>query len=270
MMAAGASLPCTGTGRISTSTIGKRRASTCSTSRTAAPLADVMTPMRRGRRGSGRLRSLANRPSAANCFFSRSNSRCRAPSPASSRCSTMSWNSPRASYRLTRARASTCRPSVGLNPSQLLRGLNIAQRTWAVASLRVKYRCPEAGRETLESSPSIHTEGSASSSRSCARRFRADGVSTVRLAGFSSLDSRFMTGGAWPFRDNLPWMSGRQVCLQCAGAASQSGQTGLQRGLNPRSDRPACLLAACACAPRRSGPAGCSRTRMTTRPGARR
>ena len=199
---------------MSTSTIGKRRASTCSTSRMAAPVADVMMPIRRGRRGIGRLRSVANRPSAASCFFSRSNSRCKAPSPASSRCSTMSWYSPRASYKLTLARASTWRPSAGLKPSQVLRGLNMAQRTWAAESFRVKYRCPEAGRETLESSPSIHTEGRASSSRSCARRFKADGVRIMRSAWFSSLGSRFMARSVKSSRFNLPTTSDQQVCLQ--------------------------------------------------------
>jgi len=46
-IAAGASRPCTGTGSTSTSASGQRRASTLNTSRTAAPVAEVITPMRR-------------------------------------------------------------------------------------------------------------------------------------------------------------------------------------------------------------------------------
>ena len=46
-MAGGASRPCTGTGSTSTSAIGQRRANTLSTSRIAAPVAEVITPMRR-------------------------------------------------------------------------------------------------------------------------------------------------------------------------------------------------------------------------------
>ena len=46
----------------------------------------------------------------------------------------------RASYRVRRPRASTFMPSRGANFSQVLFGLNIAQRTCARASLRQKYR----------------------------------------------------------------------------------------------------------------------------------
>src|SRR3546814_1349914 len=42
--------------------------------------------------------------------------------------------------------------------SQVLLGLNIAQRTWARASFRPKYRCPDAGRDTpLSSRSEEHT-----------------------------------------------------------------------------------------------------------------
>jgi hypothetical protein len=47
VICAAAVAPCTGTGRISTSSNGNRRASTLSTSRTAAPLGEVITPSRR-------------------------------------------------------------------------------------------------------------------------------------------------------------------------------------------------------------------------------
>ena len=44
-----------------------------------------------GTAGSGRLSAGSNRPSAASFFLRRSNSRCNAPSPAGSSCSTISW-----------------------------------------------------------------------------------------------------------------------------------------------------------------------------------
>jgi len=48
----------------------------------------------------------------------------------------------------------------------------MAQRTWALLSFRVKYRCPEAGRETLDSSPSTQISGKAPSSRARASALR--------------------------------------------------------------------------------------------------
>ena len=89
--AAAAAAPCTGTGWIRTAAGGNRRARICSTSRSAAPVAEVTTAIRRGRRGRARLRAASNRPSAASRAFRRSNSRFSAPSPASSSCSTISW-----------------------------------------------------------------------------------------------------------------------------------------------------------------------------------
>ncbi len=89
-MAGGASLPCTGTGRISTSTNGKRRPITLSTSRIAAPRGrgdhtDASRQLR-NRRACARHRTV---PSAASFALSCSNARSNAPSPASSRCSTI-------------------------------------------------------------------------------------------------------------------------------------------------------------------------------------
>ena len=74
-------------------------------------------------------------------------------------CSTMSWNSPRASYKPTRARAITRMPSAGRKRRNVLFGLNIAQRICALASFRLKYRWPDDGREKFEISPSIHSSG---------------------------------------------------------------------------------------------------------------
>jgi hypothetical protein len=135
-----------------------------------------MTPMRIGMRGNARFFAMSNKPSAASRALSSSNARCSAPAPASSSDSTMSWNSPRASYRLTRARASTRMPSPGLKRSQVLFGRNIAQRTCAPPSLSVKYRCPDAGREKFEISPSTQISGNTSSSRSRTKRVSAVGV----------------------------------------------------------------------------------------------
>ena len=55
------------------------------------PLGELTIPMRRGWAGSGRLRSLANRPSPASFSFNASKARRRAPSPAGSTVSAISW-----------------------------------------------------------------------------------------------------------------------------------------------------------------------------------
>ena len=60
-----AARPARARGRSGRGSRRNRRRSTCSMSRIAAPVGEVMTPIRRGRRGSGRLRSRANSPSAA-------------------------------------------------------------------------------------------------------------------------------------------------------------------------------------------------------------
>ena len=135
-------------------------------------------PIRAGKAGRGRLRSASNSPSACSRALSSSNARRNAPSPASSIWSRTIWYSPRASYRVSRPRASTFMPSRGTNCSQLLLGLNIAQRTCARASFRVKYRCPDDGRATLPSSASIQTSGNAPSSRSRASVLSWLGVRT--------------------------------------------------------------------------------------------
>src|SRR5690606_23800974 len=64
-------------------------------------------------------------------------------------------------------------------------GRNRAHLTCARASLSVKYTCPEAGRETLQSSPSTTTTGKASSSRLRARALSWLGLRTVSRAGGS-------------------------------------------------------------------------------------
>ena len=86
-MAAGALGPCTLVSAIKIGT-GKRRSTALMTSRTAAPLFEVTTPMRRGRSGSGRFFSAANSPSAASRALSCSSASASAPSPAGSAAST--------------------------------------------------------------------------------------------------------------------------------------------------------------------------------------
>ena len=56
----------------------------CIMSAIAAPRGEVTMPMRRGKRGSGRLRSAANSPSAASFFLSCSKASCSAPRPCGS------------------------------------------------------------------------------------------------------------------------------------------------------------------------------------------
>jgi hypothetical protein len=71
-------------------------------------------------------------------------------------------------------------PSTGRKRSDALFGLNIAQRTCAPLSFKVKYRCPDAGFATLDSSPSIHTNGNTSPSRSRTSRLSTLGVRMLR------------------------------------------------------------------------------------------
>ena len=86
-----ASRPCTAVGTRVSSTCGARRRNTLMMSRITAPLGELTIPMRRGWAGSGRLRSLANRPSPASFSFNASKARRRAPSPAGSTVSAINW-----------------------------------------------------------------------------------------------------------------------------------------------------------------------------------
>ena len=79
---AAASSPCTSTGQNTISAAGQRRESMLRISCTAAPVGDVMTPMRAGNGGIGRLCSSANSPSAASFSFSCSNAKLSAPTPS--------------------------------------------------------------------------------------------------------------------------------------------------------------------------------------------
>jgi hypothetical protein len=72
-------------------------------------------------------------------------------------CSSTSWYSPRASYSVAGRATSTCAPSRGAKRSVMAFMRNSAQRTCACSSFRVKYRCPEPGREKLLISPCTQT-----------------------------------------------------------------------------------------------------------------
>ena len=71
--------PCTSAGKRRMCRPGKRRDRIWIMSAMAAPRGEVTMPMRRGKRGSGRLRSAAKRPSAASFFLSCSKASCSAP-----------------------------------------------------------------------------------------------------------------------------------------------------------------------------------------------
>ena len=178
MICPGASSPCTDTWNQVTRRHGKRRRSTDSTSRGAAPDGDEISARCLGIAGRGCLRSSANSPSAARLALRRSKAARRAPSPAGSTCSTMAWNSPRASYTDSLARTITVMPLPNGARTNRLRFANIAQRICADRSRRLKYQCPEAGRLKFETSPSIHTRPSFSSIKSLAAPFTSD---TVRI-----------------------------------------------------------------------------------------
>ena len=176
IMAGAARSPWTGVGYTTTGKAGNRLRNTRNTSCTAAPLGEVITPTARGMAGIGRLRAASNNPSAASRVLVSSKARRKAPSPAASMCSAMSWKSPRPSYNDTRARIRICIPSAGFRRRPKLRFRNMAQRTWAAGSLRVKYQCPERGRDRFDNSPSTHSNGNAPSRMDLASRLRRETV----------------------------------------------------------------------------------------------
>ncbi len=83
VISAAAPSPCTRTGQSMTGR-GKRSLMRCRMSRITAPVGDVTTPMRSGKKGSCFFRSSANSPSAASFFLRSSSILSNAPSPASS------------------------------------------------------------------------------------------------------------------------------------------------------------------------------------------
>ena len=130
--------PWTCTGKTTTSIDGLRRASVVNTSRRAAASREVITPIARGKEGRARFVSALNRPSFSSLSRSLRNASNRAPSPARRMVSTLSWKSPRGSYKLTSACTSICMPSRGVHSRFCWRCRNMTQRTWACSSLRTK------------------------------------------------------------------------------------------------------------------------------------
>jgi hypothetical protein len=80
-------------------------------SRITAPVGEVTTPMTAGRKGSGRLRSASNSPSAASRRLRSSSSFSSAPSPASSIDSITSWYTERPGNVVSRPVQMTSMPS---------------------------------------------------------------------------------------------------------------------------------------------------------------
>src|SRR5207247_1807848 len=83
--------PCTRTGRTMMPHAGQRWRSTVRMSWITAPPSAVTTPTARGKRGRGRLRAAANRPSAPRRAFSCSKAGWSAPRPRGSAVRTASW-----------------------------------------------------------------------------------------------------------------------------------------------------------------------------------
>ena len=144
--------PCTATGQISTWR-GKRSRRRCKISRITAPDGEVITPMTLGRYGIGRLRSAANSPSAASALRRASSIAISAPAPAGSISSTIIWYLDCPGKVVSLPVAITSIPSSGriciFETCPFHEIAAITERS----SLRSKYICPEAGRETRPISP---------------------------------------------------------------------------------------------------------------------
>ncbi len=163
-----------------------RRSRAVRTSCRAAARGEVTIPRQRGNPGRARFFPGSNRPSASSLALSLRNASYSLPAPARRIASAPSWNSPRASYSEGRARISTWSPLAGMKSAYWFRPRNITQRTWAFASLREKYQCPEAAAVKLETSPSTHSKGRADSRARRAIRFSS---LTVRTGGSSRTGS---------------------------------------------------------------------------------
>ena len=118
------------------------------------PVGEVMTPMRRGKRGRLRLRSRANRPSAASFALSRSNSRLSAPTPGFFQVldDELVVAARLVEADASRAPAPAARPS-GVKPTAIFLWRNIAQRSCASRSFSEKYQWPEEGSGEIRQLP---------------------------------------------------------------------------------------------------------------------
>ena len=145
--------PAPAPGRSAPPRPGKRRARTCRMSRIAAPVGEVMTPMRRGRPAAGACVRWRTGPRPRACAFSSSNcalqgADARRPRGARRRAGTRRA----ARTGSTRPRASTCWPSRGVKRHSMLRCRNIAQRT--CASRVLEREVPVPGRRAAQGSRS--------------------------------------------------------------------------------------------------------------------
>ena len=154
--------PCTKVSATRSCAGGKRACTEAITSRFAAASFPVTSPILRGKRGSGRLRSGANRPSPASFCFSRSSAARCSPSPNRSIPSARSRSSPRGSKSSGRPYTCTlspfCRSS--RSASNCPRGISPARSDPSPASLSVKKTlCQRSCRRSSEISPSTQTVG---------------------------------------------------------------------------------------------------------------
>ena len=154
-------------------------------SRIAAPVGEVITPMRRGRAGSGCLCARVEQALGGELLLQFLEA---APQRAFAGLLEVLDDQLVLAARLVEARpgrgpAPARRRATGKRTSRL-RWRNIAQRTWAAASLSEKYQCPEAGRDRFEISPSSQTEPRPRSSSSARLAVQAaDGEDVARAAG---------------------------------------------------------------------------------------
>ena len=134
-------------------------------SRIAAPVGEVITPMRRGTAGSARLRSSANRPSAASRALSSLERALQRTEPGILQ---MFDQQLIVAARLVQADAAAGQHQLafpGREARQRDCGLrNMAQRICASRSLSEKYQWPEDGRAKFDISPSTQTVADARSS----------------------------------------------------------------------------------------------------------
>ena len=161
-IAAGACGPWTYVSAMTIRAARKRAVTAVTKSRFAAASFPVRSPILRGRTGSGRLRSAANRPSAASVFLSRSMRASAAPSPIGSRDSARNRKLPRASKISGRPKTCTRSPSARSRrrPSNVARGIETGRHEPSSRSLRVKKTlCHPAWRRSSVTSPSTQTVG---------------------------------------------------------------------------------------------------------------
>ena len=162
-MPAAARGPCTSVSATSTRAGGKRIWIVLITSRRAAASLPVTSPIRRGKRGSARLREASKRPSAASVCFSRSIAARCSPRPKRSSESARSRNSPFAANSSGRPSTWIRSPSArsSLSASKVRRGIDAGRQAPSSGSLSVKKTLPQfAFRRSSVTSPSIQSVGS--------------------------------------------------------------------------------------------------------------